>query len=369
MSTIASPIELTPTPASPRLPLPPPDGRYLVRRDAPTAVATEVAVDGDPRRAMPTPRAAVMTTICTGGALTAASLGALGWGGRTGDGAAAAIPVVALIGMALAIVRRCPDHRAETVRRVGPGLGAGLVVAAIALLVATVALPGARPELLGPAVSVATIGTYLGLWGMRSPALLRSVAILGLLTWTWVAEAVHSVVRTSLELPSDMIYRRLAALPVLGVADEPWRLHTAVLHRGSLVVIATLVIGFAASRWRLTIRNVVDVGVVAFAALVVHHAVLLASPVDEYAPGDAARLASHPVLEVGIAAVAVAALAVVRWQRMGAVDPLTAPPAIEPSGRDPFIFSTVDTGTDLRIAAVLLATAIPLWALVVAIAV
>ena len=57
MPTIASPFELTTTPARPRLPLPPPDGRYLVRRDAPTAVAADAAVNSDGRPAMPTPRA------------------------------------------------------------------------------------------------------------------------------------------------------------------------------------------------------------------------------------------------------------------------------------------------------------------------
>ena len=369
MSTISSPFEIaTHHPSRPRLPLPPPDGRYLVRRGAPAAPATaaDQALTGRPTL---TARAAVLVSICTAGALTAGSLGAVAWDAHAGDAAAAAIPVVALIGMALVVVRRCPDHRTETMRPVGVSLGAGLVVAALALLVAMILLPDTRPELLGPALSVATVGSYLGLWGLRSPALLRSVAMLGLLTWTWVADAVHSVVRTSLELPSDMIYRRLAALPVLGVADQPWRLHTAVLHRGTLVVVATIVIGFAASRWRLTIRNVVDVGVVAFVALVVHHAVLLASPVDEYAPSEAARLASHPVLEVGIAAAAVVALACVRWRRDGAPEPLVSAPPVEPSTRDPFIFSSAANGTNLPLTAVLLATAAPLWALVVALTV
>jgi hypothetical protein len=369
MSTIASSLDL-PTRHAPRpcLPLPPPDGRYLVRSDAPAVL---VATDDGPATARPRlpARVAVLVSICAAGALTAASLGASAWDTQSGDAAAAAIPVVAMVGMALVVVRRCPDHRTETIRTVGSGLSAGLVMAAIALLAAMLALPDARPELLGPALSVATIGSYLGLWGLRSPALLRSVAILGLLTWTWVADAVHAVARTSLELPSDMVYRRLAALPLLGIADEPWRLHTAVMHDGTLVVVATIVIGFAASRWRLTIRNVVDVGVVAFIALVVHHAVLLSSPVDQYSPSDTARLASHPVVEVGIAIVAVAALACVRWRRDGTTEPLVVTPLVEPSSRDPFIFSSADPGTNVPIVAALLATALPLWALVVVLAV
>lgn len=317
-----------------------------------------------------TARAAILVAVCTAAALTASTLGATSWDGSGGD-AGAVVPVVALVAMVLAIVRRCPDPAAEAVRPVGRSLAFGIVVAAVVLGVVTMALPDVREDLFGPAVSVATIGTFLGLWGLRSPALLRNVAILGLLTWAPIASAVHGVVRTTLELPSEMVYRRLAAMPLLGIADEPWRLHTALLHRGSLVVITTVVLGFAASRSRVSVRTVVDVAIVAFVALVAHHSILLGSPVDEYAPDDAAMLASHPLLEVGVGAAAVLVLAVRQWARARRVTPLptavTAAPA--PDGRDPFIFGNGGATTPAVTTVVLLAAAIPLWMLAVVLAV
>ena len=200
MSTVASPFALhRRSPSSPpQRQLPPPDGHHLVHRDAPVAIAHRDVSAGTtgststPSTLTPstlTPRAAVLVAICTAGALTAASLGATAWDAQVADAGAAAIPVVALAGMALAVIRRCPDHRVEPMRPVGLTLRIGLAIAAIALLVATIVLPGSRAELLGPALSVATVGSFLGLWGLRSPALLRSVAILGLLTWTWIANS------------------------------------------------------------------------------------------------------------------------------------------------------------------------------------
>lgn len=318
-----------------------------------------------------TPRAAVFVALCTAAALTATTLGAMSWDGSGGD-AGAVVPVVALMAMALAVVRRCPDPAADAVRPVGRSLAFAVAATAIALGVVTAAVPAVREDLFGPAVSIATIGTFLGLWGLRSPALLRNVAILGLLTWAPIASAAHGVVRTSLELPSEMVYRRLAAMPLLGIADEPWRLHTALLHRGALVAITTIILGVAASRWRVSARTVVDVTIVAFLALVVHHSIVLGSPVDEYAPDDAAMFASHPLLEVGVGGVAVLVLAVVQWARVrrSRHDAPSVPnTAAVADGRDPFIFGVDGARTSFVTGAVLFAAAVPLWMLVVLLAV
>jgi hypothetical protein len=314
---------------------------------------------------LPTPRVSLMVATCTAAMLVAGTLGATNWDGSGGD-AAAVVPLLALFTMALAVVYRCPDPSTEPVRPVGPAVAGGLAVAAGAIGGAIVMLPDVRPDLFGPAVSVATIGTFLGLWGLRSPALLRNVALLGALTWAPVAGVVHRIASTSLELPSEMVYRRIATMPIIGVADEPWRMHTAVLHRGALVVITVFVLGFAAGRWRFGARTAVDVVVAAFAALVAHHAVVLASPIDEYAPDDAARVASHPLLEVGIGIAAVALLAVLRSRRDHPVaaapgGSVTAPPGVE--GRDPFIFDAGRAATPLVTSMVLLTTAAPFWAL------
>ncbi|MEL6893204.1 MAG: hypothetical protein AAFP84_16550, partial [Actinomycetota bacterium] len=178
-----------------------------------------------------------------------------GW--RVDDGAAV-IPAIALAGIWMATTRRRPDRSSPPVRVVSVRLSLTVAAAAIALsavavrteLPATVAdvLPdtGQGVGLIGPMVTLAVLASYLALWGFRSLALLRTVTLLSLLTWEPIAGAVHDVVRSSLDQPSELVYQRLGRLGVFGVDDEPWTLFTASLHRGSLVVITIVVLGIAA---------------------------------------------------------------------------------------------------------------------------
>ena len=165
--------------------------------------------------------------------------------------------------------------------------------------------------------------------------------------------AAHTIVRSSLEQPSDLIYQRLAQFQQFGVHDEPWRIFTASLHRGSLVVIAAVVLAIAASRWRVSPRMFVDLGVTAAVALVLHHVVVLWSPIDTYDPSQADQVATQPTMEIAIATAAVVMLGVVRWRRARHDGRAATPPdrpresATAPASRsstadrDPVIFSSV----------------------------
>lgn len=227
-------------------------------------------------------------------------------GGAAGDGADA-VALIAVFGIALVVLRRTPDAASDPARHVP--VRSAIAIAMLSALLGAAALTGmtSSSSLLGPCFTVAIAGSYLALWGFRSLALLRMVLVLSLLTWSAIAAVVHDVVRTSLEQPSQRIYERLAAMPILGVEDEPWRLFTASLHRGAIVVIATAVFCIAITRRRLSGRVLFVTALAVAATLIVHHVIVLASPVDEYSPDDTTRLASHPTVEVvlgGVAALA-----------------------------------------------------------------
>ncbi len=256
----------------------------------------------------------------------------------TNDGAGS-VPLVALLGIAIAAVRWRPDTDQAPSRPVT--LQSALALATIGVgLVAAVGQGHLSPsEAIGPIVSVALVSAYLVLWGYRALALLRTVSLLSLLTWIPIADFAHDALRSSLEQPSRLIYQRLAEVPVFGVADEPWRIFSAELHRGALVVLATVVLSVGANRWRVSGRTLVEIAATVGGALVLHHAAILAAPIDAYEPTDTALLATNPTLEIAIAAIAVFALSIVRWNR-GEAARIVSQPNPEVADRDPFIFGT-----------------------------
>jgi hypothetical protein len=236
---------------------------------------------------------------------------------------------------------------------------------AVAALVTGFASVG---QLAGPVLTLAIVGAYLAAWGYRSMALLRTTSLLSLLTWAPIADAVHDIVRASLDQPSERIYRRLADLGAFGIDDTPWRLFSALLHRGALVVIATFVLCLAFERWSLSGRNIVDVALTGGGALVVHHAVILASPIDAYRPSTMEGLATNPSLEIALAAAAVVILELVRRRRAlrveAAVTAIATPStSIE---RDPVIFSPGSLVTSRTVQLLLLSGLVPLMLLVLA---
>jgi hypothetical protein len=262
------------------------------------------------------------------------------------DDGAGFVPVIALIGIAIAVARWHPRSGEIPVRGIAPTVATAIGGAAALLLVGLVVAPGhgGGPGLAaGISITLGLAGGYLLCWGYRSIALLRTVVLLSLLTWPPVGDLTHVIVRSSLQQPSDLIYRRLAQFQLFGVRDEPWRLFTASLHRGSLVVIATLVLAIAASRWRVSARVLLDLALTAVAALVFHHVVVMLSPIDNYEPTSAGRLATDPGIEIALAVGAVSALGLVRSRRRTrdrTPDAEVAGTAVRHEHRDPVIFSS-----------------------------
>jgi len=262
------------------------------------------------------------------------------------DDGAGSVPVIALIGIAVAIARWHPRSGEIPLRGIAPTVAMGIGGAAGLLLAGLVVTggPGGGAGLAaGVSITLGLSGGYLLAWGYRSIALLRTVVLLSLLTWPPVGDLTHVIVRSSLQQPSDLIYRRLAQFQLFGVRDEPWRLFTASLHRGSLVVIATLVLAIAASRWRVSARVLLDLALTAVAALVVHHVVVMLSPIDNYEPTSAGQLATDPGIEIALAVGAVVALGLVRSRRRGrdlVPRPDSAGAAVRREHRDPVIFSS-----------------------------
>jgi hypothetical protein len=290
-----------------------------------------------------------MLMLCVAGLIVVAGIQT----DATADGAGA-VPIIALIGIAVAIVRWHPAHDVTPVRGIARSLAIGLALGALALAVSVLVDPARDDLYTGVAITFGLSAGYLLAWGYRAVALLRTVVLLSLLTWGPVADAAHTIMRSSLEQPSDLIYQRLAQFHQFGVHDEPWRIFTASLHRGSLVVIAAVVLAIAASRWRVSPRMFVDLGVTAAVALVLHHVVVLLSPIDHYDPSEADQVATQPTMEIAIATAAVVMLGVVRWRRARHDWPTASPEgsSAEPArsaaasrtsdaDRDPVIFSSV----------------------------
>ncbi len=322
-------------------------------------------------RRLPHPSAAatIFLALCTAGGVAVV---ADGWDHRN-DGADV-VPLVALVALGLTVARWAPDGGAPA-RPLESTLPLTLGLIASTLAGALFLRPAWGPDLVGPVMTVALVGAYLGLWGYRALALWRTVVVFSLLTWRPIAEAVHEVVRESLAEPSALVYQRLALLPMVGVDGEPWRILSAELHRGGLVVLATVLLSFAVRRWRLDASSLLQLGATTGAAFVVHHAVILAMPIDQYAPSGTTRLATDPLLEVGIAVAAVAALqllfgdrhAPVRRARAAAEAALPgtapSPATVEPGvDRDPVIFAAVEAPRTLG-TALLTSCAVPVAAL------
>lgn len=279
------------------------------------------------------------------------------------DDGAGTVPLVALLGMALASVRWRPDVDHQPSRAVTLQSALALTTFGVGLIAAVGRGWLSTSDAVGPILSVALISSYLMVWGYRSLALLRTISLLSLLTWLPVAGFAHDAIRSSLEQPSLLAYQRLAEIPVFGVADEPWRIFSAQLHRGALVVIATIVLSIGANRWRMSGRTLIELVATVGGALILHHAVILSSPIDTYTPNDTTLLATNPTLEIAIAGIAVAVLSLVRWRR-GETSRVVVATSPETEHRDPFIFGT-DASSNAVVTACLAAGLAPLALLMV----
>lgn len=260
--------------------------------------------------------------------------------GELGD-AHVGVPVIAMVAIVVSVARWMPAEDLEVVRPVPAALVLCALVASVQLWLIAATQPHRVDVLFGPLVTATLVAVYLACWGFRSLFLLRRVVVLSILTWEPVATGVHRVVRNSVQQLSDLVYRRLAAIGWLGVDDEPWRWFTAMTHRGAIVVIGTVVLGVAASRRRLSMRSCGEVAAAAFLAMIVHHAVVLASPLDDYGRSWVARACAGPAMELVIAGAAAVALAVARSRREATMAERQTSPL---SDRDPVIFGVDGAG-------------------------
>ncbi len=343
-------------PRPPLAPRPMQEPEQQPNSDAQTASETEGR-----RATRPWAPALVISLVCGLGIIAV-----VGQGWADTDDGAGVVPIVALVSVALAGLRRRPQQHVTAVRPVSTRLAHVVHLCAIGLTTVIVLGPGWGQLSIGPALTLAVLGAYLALWGYRALALLRTMVLLSALTWEPAAAFVHRVVRRSLAAPSDLLYDRLARIDALGVSDEPWRLFSAQLHRGGLVVIATMALAIGANRWRMSARTLVDLTLTLTVALTVHHMLILASSIDQYRPSEATQVATNPTLEVLISAACVALLSLIRLRRLGRPEGeeaamATAPPELD--DRDPVIFANQHTTLSPRTTALLLSGIAPLTAI------
>jgi hypothetical protein len=272
-----------------------------------------------------------------------------------------AIPALAAITVAASVVRWRPNADHLPVRSVSIRWHCSVV--AISLAVATVAVLGARwaQWAIGPAFSVAVCATYLSMWGFRRLFLLRRVMAMSLLTWLPVAQILEPLCRTTIAVPSDIVYRRLAAIGVFDTSQHPWRLYGAMSHRGWVTVAGIVLLGIMATREPLSGRRIGIVLIAAYAGLVMHHALVLAAPIEQYGDHVMSDVVTSVWFEIAIAAVIGVCLGA-----MGSSAEPDGAQQLNHADRDPMIFAAghAKVAVSLRLWTV----ALPLTALTVAVA-
>ena len=101
------------------------------------------------------------------------------------DDGAGAVPVIALIGIAVALTRWHPRSGEIPVRGIAPSAAMAIAGAAGLVLAGLVVAGdhGGAGLAAGMAITLGLSGGYLLAWGYRWIALLRTVVLLSLLTW------------------------------------------------------------------------------------------------------------------------------------------------------------------------------------------
>ncbi len=249
------------------------------------------------------------------------------------------VAVAAAISLAISVIRWTPTSDHDVQRPMPASVNALTLAAVVELALLALAEPTRVSTLAGPMVTASCLSVYFACWGFRSLYLLRRVVLLSVLCWTPVANGVHEVMGRSLQQLSDLVYQRLAALPLLEVGDHPWRLYSAMSYRGTGVVIAVAVIGVAAARRRVTVGFAAQLAATGFIALIVHHALVLAAPIDQYDSGWFARLVTTPWTGIAIGGAAVAIVAAASALRGGPGEQEhTSGASSVVADRDPVIF-------------------------------
>jgi hypothetical protein len=245
----------------------------------------------------------------------------------------------AALAIVIGVLRWAPPLDGDDARPVGaPAL---LLPAAVALELFALSWghPGWAPVLIGPIATAGILAGYLATFGFRAAFLLRRVVLLSVLLWAPIAAVADRVVRSSIDPLSDLIYRRLASVDAVAVAEHPWRLFTAMTDRAALVAVTAVLLGTAISRRRLTARGVVEMSIAVVLAMVVHHATLLAAPIDRYDRPRWVGFVAGPHYEV-LLGTGAAVLAAWMARRTASRDGRAQNPSVSAArDRDPVLFA------------------------------
>jgi hypothetical protein len=151
------------------------------------------------------------------------------------------------------------------------------------------------------------------------------------------------------------------------VAEHPWRVFTAMSDRASLVAITAIVMGTAMSRRRLTARAGVEMALAVCAAIVVHHATILAAPIERYDRPAWVSFVAGPRYEL-LLGTGAALLAAWAARRSEAADGRTQNPSVSAArDRDPVLFA-VTAADDAPMSVRLGAIAVPVVLLIALVA-
>jgi hypothetical protein len=206
--------------------------------------------------------------------------------------------------------------------------GAALVAAIVVLAPLVVMAQGHRANVAGALVTAIVLSTYLRTWGHRSPARLRWTVAMCVLVVPAIAAASYDALETVIRLVSEIVYRRLAAIELFGVSDEPWKLFSAIPHTGTFFVVTLLVLGSAMCMHRgmSAAGTAVYLLSTSVVGLVAHHAVILSLPIEDYSPDRRVELATSPLTEAAAAVLAVVLFGLVSSPRsaMGGATRATA---------------------------------------------
>ncbi|MEL6890734.1 MAG: hypothetical protein AAFP84_04005, partial [Actinomycetota bacterium] len=121
-------------------------------------------------------------------------------------------------------------------------------------------------------------------------------------------------------------------------------------------------LAFSHRRMRVSPRTLVELTLTAAAAIVIHHAIVLNSAIDQYDPDDATLVATNPALEVAVAVGALGVLHLVRFARNGGTDdhPTDGRALLALDDRDPIIFAADRSAAHPVLAALLFLGVAPL---------
>ncbi len=293
--------------------------------------------------------------------LAIAVVPARGAAGSVVDDRVIALQLLAAIAMAVTLLTE-RVRIASSESHAAPPTVVALAVVGVGAGIAALVRPDLGPLLLGPTITCGVVGGYLACHGLRAPAVLRRVTALSFGTWLPVAAFAVATLRSTFGGVSDLVYRRLALLPVVDDPSMTWRLPTSLLSNGVLIPAVAGVLWWAwaspttASRHeRNHARTRIAAGAVL--GLIVHHAVVLMAPTDRYSPVGLDRIVTGPALDLIVGAVVFVTVAVSLSGRPVRPERRTTP------YRDPYLFGEAHDRTGRDTGVLVVACWLPLVAI------